>query len=109
MNKLDLPYILHIQSCLNRIDEYTRSGRDFFLKDYKTQDAVLRNLQTLAESSQKISEDFKSKNPAIPWKKLSGFRNILVHNYLGLNLEKVWDVIEQDIPQLGVQFKKAQP
>ncbi len=104
MNKTDLPYLLNIRTCLTRIEDYTRGGRDLFLQDYKTQDAVLRNLQTLAESSQKLSEDYKFKHPNIPWKKLSGFRNILVHNYLGLSLEKVWDVIEKELPQLKGEF-----
>ena len=64
------------------------------------QDAVLRNLQVLAESTQRLSEDFKFRNSEIEWYKISGLRNILVHDYLGIDLETVWVVVRKNLPEL---------
>ncbi len=61
---------------------------------------MIRNLQTLAESSQRLSSEIKASEPQIPWRELSGFRNVIVHGYLGVDLGAVWLVVEQDIPAL---------
>ena len=61
---------------------------------------MLRNLQTLAESTQRISEERKSAHPSIPWRSLAGFRNLLVHGYLGVDLVQVWRIVEQELPIL---------
>jgi len=63
---------------------------------------VIRNLQTLAESSQRLSEGRKALRPEVDWKALSGFRNVLVHDYMGVDLEYVYRAIFQDIPRLKV-------
>ena len=62
------------------------------------QDVVIRNLQVLAESSQRLSEQIKQTRPEIDWHKISGFRNILVHDYLGIDMERVWIIVEREIP-----------
>ena len=62
---------------------------------------MIRNLQTLAESSQRLSSEIKGTEPQIPWRELSGFRNVIVHGYLGVDLGAVWLVIEQDLPALA--------
>lgn len=93
-------YLIHIRECIARIEEYTREGRDLFLVDTKTQDAVLRNLQTLAESTQRLSESVKGAHPEINWRGISGLRNILVHDYLGVNLPRIWEVVEEFVPGL---------
>jgi uncharacterized protein with HEPN domain len=64
------------------------------------QDAVIRNLQTMAESSQRLSEATKSSVPDVDWRAISGFRNILVHDYLGVDPNVVWAVVEYDLPNL---------
>ena len=76
-------HLIHILECIERIENYTEGNRELFLKDGKTHDAVVRNLQTLAESTQKLPKNIKDKYPKIKWDKISGFRNILVHDYLG--------------------------
>jgi uncharacterized protein with HEPN domain len=62
---------------------------------------VIRNLQTLAESSQRLSTEIKGTEPRIPWRELSGFRNVVVHGYLGVDLGAAWLVVEQDLPALS--------
>jgi uncharacterized protein with HEPN domain len=62
---------------------------------------VIRNLQTLTESSQRLSDDIKATEPQMPWRELAGFRNVIVHGYLGVDLAAVWIVVEQDLPPLA--------
>lgn len=64
------------------------------------QDAVLRNLQTLAESSQRLSNATRAAHAEVDWRGLAAFRNVLVHNYLGINLVRVWELIEHELPGL---------
>jgi uncharacterized protein with HEPN domain len=91
----------HMSDCLGRILEYTNGERARFEASRLVQDAVIRNLQTLAESSQRLSSEIKGTQPQIPWRELSGFRNVIVHGYLGVDLGAVWLVVEQDLPALS--------
>lgn len=91
----------HMSDCLGRILEYTNGERSRFEASRLVQDAVIRNLQTLAESSQRLSSEIKGTQPQIPWRELSGFRNVIVHGYLGVDLGAVWLVVEQDLPALS--------
>ena len=89
-----------MRDCLDRIAEYTGAERARFDTSRLVQDAVIRNLQILAESSQRLSMASKSTEPLIPWRELAGFRNVIVHGYLGVDLGAVWLVVEQDLPAL---------
>jgi uncharacterized protein with HEPN domain len=79
------------------IDGLSLSG---FLKDFKTQDAVVRNLEIIGESSKNVSETLKAKYPEIPWKKLSGLRDKLIHFYFGVDYKIVWNVAKKEIPKI---------
>lgn len=96
----DRVLLAHMQDCLERIQEYTNAERVRFDSSRLVQDAVVRNLQTFAESSQRLSNDIKGTEPQIPWRELAGFRNVIVHGYLGVDLGAVWLVVEQDLPAL---------
>lgn len=98
--KEDRIYLLHIRECLDRIKRYSRSGRDAFLADTLIQDGVIRNLQTLAESSRRLSDAPKLRHPEIDWRNISGFRNVIVHDYLGIDIEQIWDIVERDLSKL---------
>ncbi len=78
--KDDRVYLGHILRCIARIEEYTVNGRDTFFASHLVQDGVVRNLQTLAESSRRLSQDVKALHPGVDWKGLAGFRNVLVHD-----------------------------
>ena len=97
----DRVLLAHMRDCLDRILEYTNAERAHFDASRLVQDAVIRNLQTLAESSQRLSSEIKGTEPQIPWRELSGFRNVIVHGYLGVDLGAVWLVVEQDLPALA--------
>jgi uncharacterized protein with HEPN domain len=98
--KDDRLYLIHIKDAIERIDEYIQDGEEAFFADRKTQDAVLRNLHTLAESTQKISQSLKDKYPQVEWRSISAFRNVMVHDYLGVSLERIWDIVATDLPDL---------
>ena len=97
----DRVLLAHIRECLNRINEYTARERARFDGSRLIQDAVIRNLQTLTESSQRLSAEIKATEQQIPWRDLSGFRNVIVHDYLGVDLKAVWLVVVQDLPPLS--------
>ena len=96
----DRVLLVHMRDCLDRILEYTNAERFRFDASRLVQDAVIRNLQTLAESSQRLSSEIKGSEPQIPWRELAGFRNVIVHGYLGVDLGAVGLVVEQDLPAL---------
>ena len=96
----DRVLLAHLRDCLDRIGEYTNAERSRFDASRLVQDAVIRNLQTLAESSQRLSSEIKATEPQIPWRELAGFRKVIVHGYLGVDLGAVWLVVEQDLPAL---------
>ncbi len=79
-----------------------------FMQNTLVQDAVLRNLQVLAESTQRLSEDYKASNAGIEWYKIAGLRNILVHDYFGIDLETVWVVVKENLPELKTLVKATQ-
>lgn len=97
----DRLYAEHVAECIGRIERYTADGRAAFFVDEKTQDAVLRNLQTLAESTQRLSDAARARHPEIDWRAIAGFRNVVVHDYLGVDLGQIWAVVAEDLPILG--------
>jgi len=104
--KDDRLYLIHIRECIARITAYVKGGQQEFMDSILIQDAVLRNLQTFSESTQRLSQDFKSQHASIDWRGIAAFRNILVHNYLGINLERVWGIIETDFGAFKKVFQK---
>lgn len=104
--KDDIIYVDHILECIRRIEKYTQSGKEAFLADSMIADAVIRNLQVLAESSKRVTASVKSRWPAVPWQEMTGFRNVLVHDYLGVDLEQVWEIVTLDLPSLKFQMEQ---
>ena len=98
--KDDKLYLIHISECISRMEQYVTGGREEFLKSTLVQDAVLRNLQVLAESTQRLSDSLKSQHAKIDWRAIAGFRNVLVHDYLGVDVERVWQILVSDLPAL---------
>jgi uncharacterized protein with HEPN domain len=64
------------------------------------QDAVLRNLHTLTESTQRLSDAAKEAHPEVDWQGVARFRNVIVHDYLGIDLARIWDIVQRDLPEL---------
>ena len=98
--KDDAVYVRHILECIDRIEQYTKAGRTAFMASTLIQDGVIRNLQTLGQSALKISDALKAIHPEVDWKSIVGLRNVLVHDYLGVNVARIWEIVERDLPDL---------
>ena len=90
----------HVADCIARIGRYTEGSKDRFLASELVQDAVVRNLQVLSESTTRLSDRIKATESAVPWLEIKAFRNRLTHGYLAIDLDTVWEVIRQNLPQL---------
>ncbi|MBM4274714.1 MAG: DUF86 domain-containing protein [Deltaproteobacteria bacterium] len=104
--KQDRFYLIYIKECIARVEEYTANGKDAFLASHLIQDGVLRNLHTLSESTQRLSSRLKDTYPHVPWADIARFRNVLVHDYLSIDLEQIWDNINIDLPPFKEQINK---
>ena len=90
----------HVAECIARIGRHTGGSRERFMTSELVQDAVLRNLQVLAESTSRLTEGVKATEPAVPWPEIRSFRNRLTHGYLAINPDIVWEVVQQNLPEL---------
>lgn len=92
-------YIKDILISMQDVEEFT-SGITFedFLQDKKTIKAVIRSLEVLGEAAKKIPDDIKARYPRIPWKRMAGMRDKLIHEYFGVDLQIVWNVVKQELP-----------
>ncbi len=94
-------YIDDILEAIHQIRKYLADqNEESFLKDRKTQDAVIRNLEIIGEAAGKLPEQMQKGEPEIDWRKITGLRNILIHEYFGINLPIVWDVVQNKLGPL---------
>ena len=111
MSKRDNVLLIHdmIES-VQKIMTYTRDmSFDQFKSDSKTVDAVIRNIEVIGEAANRLTENYKNNNPEIEWSHLRGFRNRIVHEYFGIDLEIVWHIIEENLPELLTVLKNKYP
>ena len=96
-----------ILEAIDRIIEYTSGIKtaDDFDKDYRNFDATMMNFMIIGEMIDKISDEFKKKHPEIEWIKIKGFRNMVAHDYFGIDAEEVWQIIKTKIPTLKSDIK----
>ncbi len=104
--KDDRLYLLNIKECIDRIESYTINGKAAFLENTMIQDAVIRNFEIIGEATKRLSTEFRTTYPDIPWQQMAGFRDVLIHDYLKVNLDRVWATIEYNLPQLKVTIEK---
>lgn len=104
--KDDRIYLLHILDAVQRVLDYTHDGRDQFMADTKTQDAVIRNIEIIGEATKQLSTDLRTAHPDIPWKQIAGMRDTLIHRYFGVKLDLVWQVVEKDLPAFKTRVEE---
>ena len=98
--KDDGVYLRHIADCIARIKDYTGGGQGVFLDTPLIQDGVIRNFEVIGEATRRLSQDLKDRESDVPWRRLGAFRNVLIHEYMGVDLEAVWNIVEHDLPAL---------
>lgn len=98
----DLDNLHNILDSIDKIEEYSRSILDAedLVNDFKTFDAILMNFIVIGEMTAKCSDEFKNKYTEIEWWRIKGFRNIVAHNYFGIDAEEVWQLIKNKLPEL---------
>ncbi len=97
--------IRHIFDCIGWIKEYVRAGREEFFRDRKTQDAVIRNLEVIGQAVKDLgTESLAASHPDTPWPQLAAARNFLAHQYLGVDLVLIWNIVARDLPGLEKQI-----
>ena len=93
-------YVQHVIDCIQNIAEDSAAGRSGVFASRTLQDAIVRNLQVLCESTQRINEAHKERHPEINWQSIGGMRNVLVHDYFEVDFETVWLVVTRDLSPL---------
>lgn len=100
-------YIEDILSAINRIEKYI-NGLEYeeFIQNDMAVDAVIRNLEIIGEASKNVPENARSQYPNVPWKRMIGLRNIVIHEYFGVDLSIVWRIITKNIPEVKPLIEK---
>ena len=92
--------LLDIREAIENIEKYATQGREAFENSELIQNWMIRQIQIIGEAAARLTEECRSAHPTIPWPKIIGMRNILVHDYFGIDIDAVWNAIENDIPKL---------
>jgi uncharacterized protein with HEPN domain len=96
-----------IKEAISRIKKYIKElSYDQFLKDTKTQDAVVRNFEIIGEAVKLLPEELKKKSISIPWDKIAGIRDRLIHQYFGVNYEIIWTIIEEELTDFQLSIEE---
>ncbi len=101
-------YIKDIIDSINDIKQFVESmEHEEFKDDKKTSNAVVRSLEIIGEAAKKIPTEVKNKHPSIPWRKMAGMRDKLIHEYSGVDLDIVWQTVQKDIPKVEKEMRKV--
>ena len=102
---------LHLEDILEAVEKIQRYTEgltyDIFLKNDMAVDAVIRNLEIIGEAAKNLAQDIKDKYPDIPWKRMIGLRNIAVHEYFGVDLSIIWEVVTKNLPEAKAKIVEA--
>jgi uncharacterized protein with HEPN domain/predicted nucleotidyltransferase len=98
-------FLQDILESINLIEEYTQDlSQNEFSQNIQVQDAVIRRLEIIGEATKNLPRSLRLQYPAVPWQQMAGMRDILIHGYFGANLNRIWEVIEQNLPVLQPQI-----
>lgn len=101
-------YIENILESIDKIEEYIgKIKEEDFYRNTQLQDSILRRLEIIGEATKNIPLDFRDKYSVIPWKRMAGMRDVLIHEYFGVNLKRVWRVVNKDLPRLKKEILKT--
>jgi len=101
MSRDEAVYLKHVLDAISRIEEYVQGIEETdFKQNYLIQDGVIRQLEIIGEAVKRISNEIRLKYQNIPWQDIAGTRDKLIHQYFGVDIEKVWVMVKEDIPVL---------
>ena len=103
MKRQDAEYLTYAARSIDYVLEWTSAGREHFLRETQAREAVLYRLHTLTQALRELSVERKRRYPEVPFAVMSGFRNVLVHDFIRLDLDKIWEVVEVHVPALKPQ------
>lgn len=107
MKKDSLILVKHIIESINFIEQYLEGMTlEAFLNNQQVQDSVVRRLEIIGEAVKNLPEIFKSDRQSIPWKQIAGMRDVLIHEYFGVDILLVWNTVKKDLPALKANLKK---
>ena len=100
-------FIDDILDSIKNIEKFMKGlNKEKFSKDNLRQSAIIRQLEIIGEAVKNIPSSFREKHPKIPWKDIAGLRDILSHAYFGVNMDRVWNIVEKDLPTLKREIEK---
>ena len=103
----DKTRLLHIIDSIEEIKDYLKDSKfEEFRDNSMMRNACIRQLEIIGEACGKISEKIRGENSGVAWKSIVGLRNILIHQYFGVDIQVIWDIIQSDIPDLEIQIRK---
>lgn len=100
----DRAYLEDILERIQLTEEFLQPGRGQFFQSRMLQEAIIRNLEVIGEASRGLSEECRTNHPEVPWKQIAAFRNFVIHVYWGIKLERVWEIVEKELPTLKLQI-----
>ena len=103
--KGDQLYLRHILEATEKIESYISVGRDVFMTTTHWQDAVIRQLEIIGEATKRLSQDLRSRHHEIPWRRIAGLRDVLIHDYMGVDLPAVWEITQRELPVLKIHVR----
>jgi uncharacterized protein with HEPN domain len=98
--KSDSVYLRHILDAITKIETYVSVGRERFMAESQWHDAAIRQLEIIGEATKKLSPELRSAHPETPWRRIGGMRDVLIYDYIGVDLNAVWEVTQKDIQEL---------
>lgn len=102
-------YLAHIVERIGRIEAFTKAGREAFLEDRMLQDAVIRNLEVIGEAAKRVPAEYRREHPEIPWRSMAAMRDVLIHDYEGVDLNRTWQVVERELSPLKAALLAVLP
>lgn len=97
-------YLNNIKEYIENIESYTNGREKAFFENTMIQDAVIRNLEIIGEATKRLSSDLRTQYNQVPWRQIAGLRDVLIHDYLRIDLEEVWAVVQEELPELKIQI-----